>query len=106
MAEYNNENRGVLFTNDKKLSPKHPDFKGTLNVGGVDYWLSAWNKQSAKGNDFISVSVEKKDAKPVSKHSEAKANAYVAEPLNDEIPFAWAALIAPVSALLMAGGLA
>lgn len=78
MSNYDNTNRGVLFTNDKKQSANHPDFKGNINVGGVDYWLSAWNKKGQKGA-FISLSVQAKDAKPITPHSEAKGNAYVAD---------------------------
>lgn len=91
---YDNTNSGVLFTNDKKQKQTHPDFKGNINIGGVDYWLSAWNKQGQKGA-FISLSVQPKDAKPVSEHSKAKADAYVKDNslrpdsdfLNEEVPF-------------------
>jgi hypothetical protein len=61
MADYDNTNRGVLFTNDRKQSDKHPDLKGTINIDGKEFWLSAWNKTGAKG-PFISLSVEAKDA--------------------------------------------
>jgi len=42
MMEYDNTNRGVLFRNDKKDTEKHPDFTGSMDVGGVDHYLSAW----------------------------------------------------------------
>ena len=45
MTEYSNENRGQLWGNDKKDSPQHPDFKGSLNVDGVEYWLSGWKRK-------------------------------------------------------------
>ena len=47
--EYDNNNRGALFINDRKESDKHPDWKGRLNINGVDHWLSGWKKQTAKG---------------------------------------------------------
>lgn len=61
MTEYDNTNRGVLFKNDRKESDKHPDYKGNVNVNGVEFWLSAWIKESTKGK-FMSLSVQPKDA--------------------------------------------
>ena len=65
MAEFDNTNTGALFTNTKKKTDKHPDFTGSINVGGVEYWLSAWNKKSQKGQGFFSLSVKPKEDKPV-----------------------------------------
>ena len=90
MTEYNNENRGVLFKNDRKDSEKHPDYKGNINVGGVEYWLSAWIKESTKGK-FMSLSIQPKE--------EQKQTPKKADPIStgrprssdmddDSIPFA------------------
>ena len=40
--EYDNTNRGSLFKNDRKDDAKFPDYKGSVYVEGVEYWLSAW----------------------------------------------------------------
>ena len=32
-------NSGVLFSNDKKETDKHPHYKGNITVDGKDYWL-------------------------------------------------------------------
>lgn len=58
MNQYDNTNRGVLFTNDRKESDKHPDWKGRLNIAGVDHWVDGWIKQGARG-EFISISLGK-----------------------------------------------
>lgn len=76
MTQYDNTNRGVLFTNDRKESDKHPDWKGRLNIAGVDHWVDGWIKQGARG-EFISLSLGKPcdkqgDAKPAAKPAPAK----------------------------------
>ncbi len=66
---YDNTNSGALFKNDKKTTPNHPDYTGTLNVAGVDHWLSAWVKEAKSGTKYLSVSLgkakDKQSQKPV-----------------------------------------
>ena len=59
--QYDDTNRGVLFKNNRKEADNHPDYTGNINVGGVDYWLSAWIKTSAKGTKYMSLSVQPKE---------------------------------------------
>lgn len=61
MAEFDNTNRGSLFKNDKKTEEKHPDMSGSINIEGVEYWISGWKKQSKAGTGFISLSVRTKE---------------------------------------------
>jgi hypothetical protein len=58
--EEKRDNSGVLFKNDKKEEPKHPDYKGNITVGGKDYWLSAWIKEGKSGK-FMSLAMNPKE---------------------------------------------
>lgn len=40
--QYNNENRFVLFPNNRKETDKHPDLTGTINIDGRDHFFDAW----------------------------------------------------------------
>lgn len=66
MPQYDNTNSGVLFKNTDKATDKHPDYGGTINVEGKEYWLNAWIKEGKKGK-FMSLAVKPKDAKPAAK---------------------------------------
>jgi uncharacterized protein (DUF736 family) len=76
--EYDNTNSGTLFDNERKEKETHPDFTGTLNVDGKEFWVSAWKKTSKTGKRFFSLSVKTKDA--------AKQVIKKADP-EDEIPW-------------------
>ena len=74
MTNYDNNNRGAIWTNEKKATEKHPDFTGSLNVEGKEYWVSAWrgdgsNPKSPK----LSFSVNAKDAMPAKASKPAPA---------------------------------
>lgn len=75
--EYDNTNSGTVFDNDRKEKETHPDFTGTLNVEGKEYWISAWKKTSKAGKRFISLAVKPKDGKQTVKKSDPE----------DEIPW-------------------
>lgn len=62
MSEYDNTNRGALFTNNRKESDRHPDWTGTINVEGTDFWISGWVKVSKAGAKYLSLSVTEKDS--------------------------------------------
>ena len=64
--EYDNTNRGSIWKNEKKETEKHPDFTGSLNVEGVEYWVSAWKrKPDAKENaPALSFSIKRKEQAP------------------------------------------
>lgn len=62
MTDFDNTNSGALFKNAQKATEKHPDYKGTINVNGQEFWLSSWLKTSKQGDKYMSLSVQPKDA--------------------------------------------
>ncbi len=78
--EYENTNRGSLFKNDRKDYAKFPDYKGSVNVEGVEYWLSAWIKLSKDGQKFMSLSIKNKNA-------DASLNKPKKSKQEDDLPF-------------------
>ena len=81
MTTYENANRGILARNDKQGNESRPDYRGSINVAGVEYWLSAWIKEGREGTKlagqkYMSLSVQPKDAQP----AYAPAPAPVASP--------------------------
>lgn len=66
MAKYDNTNSGILARNENRKSDKHPEFTGTLNVDGREYWLSAWVNEGRSGGKmegkrYFSIKVNPKE---------------------------------------------
>ena len=78
MSDYDDTNRGALFKNERKETETHADYNGTINVGGQEFWLNAWLKESKTGKKFFSLSVKPKEAKPMSNSPEIEL---------DDLPF-------------------
>lgn len=74
MTTYDNTNRGMLARNDRKERDTHPDYNGSINIEGVEYWLSGWVREGREGTKFegrkfFSLSVQRKDAPSASSGS-------------------------------------
>lgn len=81
---YDNSNSGVLFRNEKNGNDRAPDYKGSAEIGGEQYWISGWLKISGPasrnpGSKFLSLAFQAKEqvAKPPSSMSLD----------DDELPF-------------------
>ena len=67
MTQYDNTNRGLLSRNDKQGNESRPDYRGSINVDGRDYWISGWLREGREGTKlagqrYMSLSVQPKDA--------------------------------------------
>ena len=84
MPEYDNTNSGALFKNRDKdeAHPKWADYQGSINIEGTEYWLSAWLKESKKGEKFMSLSV-----KPKNQRASRPAQSAPAPDPGSDIPF-------------------
>ena len=61
MTDFDPNNSGALFVNNRKEKETHPDRTGSLNVEGKDYWISGWLKKDRNGNPYLSLSVRPKE---------------------------------------------
>lgn len=85
MAYEPKDGSGSLFKNDRKESDNHPDYKGQLMVGGVQYWLSAWIKETDEGKKWMSIATTPKDAqKPA---QQARRTSRNDGDVDDDLPF-------------------
>jgi len=60
MPDYDNNMRGVLFQNTKEKDTQ-PDYKGSCEIDGKEYWLSGWKKLSKDNKPFMSLAINEKD---------------------------------------------
>lgn len=83
--EYDNTNRGAIWRNKKKETDKHSDFIGTLNVEGVEYWVSGWKRKPDANENApaLSFSIKRKEEKQAVKPKVSKP----ADSFANDIPF-------------------
>jgi len=79
--EYDNNNTGALFKNNKRTNERQPEYNGSVEVSGVQYWISAWVKESKNGQKFFSLAFTEKD------QPKPEAIQQSTEEVNGEIPF-------------------
>lgn len=76
---YDNNLTGALFKNDKKETDKHPDYKGSCEINGTEYWVSSWLNESKNGRKYLSLKFTAKE--------EQSASPAPADDFDDGAPF-------------------
>ena len=84
---YDNINKGSLFKNDRKETANRPDYKGSINVEGTEYWISGWIKTAGPhaknpGSKFLSVSLMAKNGGSAPRRPQSSSL-----DCDDDIPF-------------------
>lgn len=73
-GNYDNNNSGALFINEKRTKDTHPHLRGTATVDGVEYWVSCWTKTSQGGKKYQSLAFTPKDDQPARTTSRPATN--------------------------------
>jgi hypothetical protein len=81
---FTKDNSGSLSKNDRKEKETHPDIKGRATIGGVEYWLDGWAKET-DGRKWYSLSFKAKDGAPAKPEPTASPMRRAAN--GDDIPF-------------------
>ena len=85
MAYEQKDMSGSLFKNDRREKDTHPHAKGSALINGVEYWVSAWTKESRDGQKYQSLSFTMKNADQTGSY--ARQEPARQDDLSDEIPF-------------------
>ncbi len=92
MTDYDNTNTGAIWRVKDKKSDKHPDYNGTVNIEGVEYWVSGWGRPT--GSDpktpavkfAFSIKEARQDDSKNQESSNQPAQGMTAE-FDSDIPF-------------------
>ncbi|TAI67661.1 hypothetical protein [Bradyrhizobium sp. Leo170] len=84
MSRPDNKNRGAVWKNDEKQSDRHPDFRGSLDIEGMQYWIDAWKRKPGANPKAPALSFSIKRKEP---RQPGRAGSYRRD-MDDDIPFA------------------
>jgi hypothetical protein len=86
--QYSKENRGQIWRSKEKNKDTDRDFQGDININGVEYWLSGWQRKEGANPKapVISFSVKAKDEVQQQGMQQA-TQAVEPEKFDDDIPF-------------------
>lgn len=73
MAQYDNNNRGVMFVNDRKQEDWQPDRTGSATVDGIDYFVDGWMGEK-NGKPYLQVRFKKKDKQGSSQTTQSQTS--------------------------------
>lgn len=73
---------GSAFQNDNRTGESQPHFRGSVMIGGVEYWHSIWKKKTKAGATWLSSSFQLKEPR-----EEVKKSTPPADDFDDDIPW-------------------
>jgi len=82
MAYEKRDNSGTLFRNERKNNERSPDYTGSCMIGGVDYWINGWVKESQSGKKFFSFAFKEKEERREQSSPKVQTSS-----IDDDIPF-------------------
>ncbi len=81
---YDNDMRGTLGKNKRKEKDSHPDYSGSCEIDGQQYWISGWVEENGStGEKFFSLSFKEKEAQRKPDPGQERTNGQ----FDDDIPF-------------------
>ena len=89
MEKYDKTNTGAIWRNEKKERDTHPDFTGSLDVDGVEYWVNAWKRgpDAKERSPALKFSLKRKEEKKTWADREPGQDDDKGDFPNDDIPF-------------------
>lgn len=60
MSYQQKDNSGALFKNEDKQEDTHADYRGSITVAGVDYFIDAWVNVAQSGRKYFGLRVKEK----------------------------------------------
>jgi len=90
---YDNTNKGAIWGNQKKHTDKHPDYTGSVNIEGKEFWVSAWKRgaNDTQNAPALRFSFTPKDQTVVNNTQPQYAPPPQNDFTDDDIPFNWEA---------------
>lgn len=84
---YDNNNQGAIWKNDDRKTEKHPHFKGSAEVDGVEYWVSAWKREEGAKENSPALKFRFTPKQETHDTGMKEAREAVQPEFDDEIPF-------------------
>lgn len=60
MTKWDNNNRGVLFKNEKDGVESRADYRGSCEIEGVEMWIDAWVNTTKERRQYLSLKFKPK----------------------------------------------
>lgn len=68
VKQYDNNNTGSLFKNNKRTKESQPNSRGRVEVDGKHFWVSGWTRKSGAGEPYISLAFTEMTAEDIAKY--------------------------------------